>query len=108
MNLLRNPRRMARPPYVGGGEIAMIEIATTVDADVVPAATEKNPPKQTMVVAMLRGTAGASLAELVAATGWQAHTTRAALTGLRKKNHAIERFSVDGETRYRIVASDLA
>lgn len=34
---------------------------------------------------------GASLDELAGATGWLPHTTRAALTGLRKKGHAHTR-----------------
>lgn len=34
---------------------------------------------------------GASLDELAAATGWQPHSCRAFLTGLRKKGWAIER-----------------
>jgi hypothetical protein len=45
---------------------------------------------------------GASLKELTDATGWLPHTMRAALTGLRKKGHAIERFSSDGTTLWRI------
>ena len=56
-----------------------------------------------MVIDLLRLEGGATLAGIVAATGWQAHTARAALTGLRKKGHAIERFSADGVTRYRII-----
>ena len=44
---------------------------------------------------MLRGTRllecaeGANLPQLVEATGWQPHTTRAALTGLNKQGKAI-------------------
>ena len=34
---------------------------------------------------------GASLEDLTAATGWQPHSSRAFLTGLRKKGWAIER-----------------
>ncbi|MGN6288832.1 MAG: DUF3489 domain-containing protein [Sphingopyxis terrae] len=34
---------------------------------------------------------GASLEDLTAATGWQPHSCRAFLTGLRKKGWAIER-----------------
>ena len=30
-----------------------------------------------------------TLAELIAATGWLPHTTRAALTGLRKRGYAV-------------------
>ena len=54
---------------------------------------------------LLRREGGATLAELVAATGWQPHTTRAALTGLRKKGHAIERGTRDGATAYSMAAS---
>jgi hypothetical protein len=52
------------------------------------------PPARTKtaeVLALLTRGEGATLAELVAATHWLPHTTRAALTGLRKKGHAIER-----------------
>ncbi len=38
-------------------------------------------------------------------TGWQSHSIRAALTGLRRKGHAIERSkSTKGDTVYRIIA----
>ncbi|MBI1218209.1 MAG: DUF3489 domain-containing protein [Rhodobacteraceae bacterium] len=54
---------------------------------------------------MLATEAGASLAAICAATGWQAHSARAALSGLRKAGCAIERTkSTDGETAYRITA----
>jgi hypothetical protein len=47
--------------------------------------------------------AGASIEELTGSTGWQPHTTRAALTGLRKSGLTIEKDKVDGVTRYRSV-----
>ena len=53
---------------------------------------------------MLRRQQGATIAELIEATGWQAHTVRAALTGLRKKGHDITRGSRDGMTTYLIEA----
>jgi Protein of unknown function (DUF3489) len=40
---------------------------------------------------MLTKDKGATLAALVKATGWLPHTTRAAMTGLRKRGFAIER-----------------
>jgi len=52
------------------------------------------PPRQTkaaVVLALLEREEGATLDELIAATNWLPHTTRAALTGLRKKGHAIDR-----------------
>lgn len=47
--------------------------------------------KTSAVLSLLRREEGATLADLIAATDWLPHTTRAALTGLRKRNHAIER-----------------
>ena len=64
------------------------------------------PPRETKaaaVTALLQREGGATLAELIAATGWLPHTTRAALTGLRKKGQAIERDKRDDATCYRIV-----
>jgi hypothetical protein len=42
-----------------------------------------------MVLQLLEAPEGAPLARLVAATGWLPHTTRAALTGLRKRGYAV-------------------
>lgn len=47
--------------------------------------------KADSVLAMLRRDEGATLDEMISATGWLPHTTRAALTGLRKKGHTIEK-----------------
>jgi hypothetical protein len=41
------------------------------------------------VLALLEREEGASLSELIAATNWLPHTTRAALTGLRKRGYAV-------------------
>ncbi len=54
---------------------------------------------------MLQRKEGAAHGDLVAATGWLPHTTRAALTGLRKKGHVIEKVKVDGTTTYRIASA---
>jgi hypothetical protein len=51
---------------------------------------------------------GAIMAELIAATGWLAHTTRAALTGLRKRGYAvaIDRSDDKRGSFYRIPAGE--
>ena len=50
---------------------------------------------------------GASLDDLVGATGWLPHTTRAALTGLRRRGFAIERVAADdGRSLYRVAAAE--
>ncbi len=51
---------------------------------------------------MLRAGTGASLDEMMEATGWQAHTVRAAMTGLRKRGHAIERHIEGSVTVWRV------
>ena len=54
---------------------------------------------------MLRSPEGATIAEVVAATGWQPHTVRGAITGALKKKLGLEVSSekVDGRGRvYRI------
>lgn len=65
----------------------------------------KRGTKIAAVIALLNRKRGATLGEIVSATGWQPHTTRAALTGLRKKGHTIERDQRGEKTCYRILAS---
>jgi hypothetical protein len=58
--------------------------------------------KQAIIVDLMIRAKGASLDELIAATDWLPHTTRAALTGLRHRGYAIERTRGDDKiTRYR-------
>jgi hypothetical protein len=54
----------------------------------------------------MQGVTGATLNDMVGATGWLPHTTRAALTGLRHKGYAIARGkNAKAETVYRIDAA---
>jgi len=69
-----------------------------------PASTPRT-SKIAGVLALLGRDDGATAAELIVATGWLPHTTRAALTGLRKKGHAIVRGSREGTTCYRIAVA---
>lgn len=59
--------------------------------------------KRERMIALLERNEGASLDDMVVATGWLPHTTRAALTGLRKSGKTVESDKVDGVRRYRIV-----
>ena len=45
--------------------------------------------KLAQVIELLERDHGATIEELIAATGWLAHTTRAALTGLRKRGYIV-------------------
>lgn len=59
--------------------------------------------KSLRLVEMLSMPNGASIVELMNATGWLAHTTRAAVTGLRKRGFAVLREPDGaGTSRYRI------
>lgn len=79
----------------------------TASPEVPPSADAGSVPrtKSALVLTLLGREAGATLVELVAATGWLPHTTRAALTGLRKKGHAIDRGKRDEATCYRVMAA---
>ena len=82
------------------------------------AVTTDNPPaaglprsgsKQALLVAMLTRDKGATLDALVEATGWLPHTTRAALTGLRKRGFVMERIRREKlGSLYRIVGDQCA
>ena len=80
----------------------------TGPGDVVEPVSPAPPPaparssKTASVIALLQRADGATLGELIAVTDWLPHTTRAALTGLRKRGHAIARFKRDDATYYRI------
>lgn len=61
--------------------------------------------KSATMIALLKGKSGASIAELIKATGWQQHSIRGAISGLLKKKLGLEVQSTktdDGERRYRI------
>src|ERR1700722_15104920 len=64
--------------------------------------------KLARIIALLEGDRGAPIGELVAAAGWLPHTTRAALTGLRKRGYpvAIDRSDDKRGTFYRIPAGE--
>jgi len=66
-------------------------------------ATNSGATKLDTILKKIRNKNGASLAALEKMTGWKPHSVRAALTGLRKKGHAVER-SKDGKgvTIYRV------
>ena len=85
----KRPRKMARDPEVAP-----------------PALTEPRVNKSDLVIGLLQRLGGATLDEMIAATGWLPHTTRAALTGLKKKGHQLTSEKTDGVRRYRIESSN--
>ncbi len=94
--------------FITNAGIAAIDGGPDTDEKVDAAPTSAKPErvsKSSAIVALLQRDGGATLAELIAATGWLPHTTRAALTGLRHKGHVIERGKRGDETCYRIAAA---
>ena len=102
----KKPRRMAREPQEkveagqAPGELPG-QVANTPLLDAVKPAT-----KSAIVIGLLTRSEGATLEAMVAATGWLPHTTRAALTGLKKKGTTISSKKVDGVRTYRAVVPD--
>jgi hypothetical protein len=75
-------------------------------ADAEPSATDTLRPvairagtKQAQIIALLQRPEGASIAEIVAATGWQPHTARGAISCALKKNLGLPITAVKAEGR---------
>jgi hypothetical protein len=102
---LRQNRRQSRQStnVVNSEAIAVLETAT-LQADT----AISKPPRETrvqQVLTLLSRPDGASLAELQAATGWQAHSARGFLSGVIRKLAGVDLTSTkstDGPRRYFI------
>ncbi|WP_082540510.1 DUF3489 domain-containing protein [Bosea sp. Leaf344] len=68
--------------------------------------------KLAIVLGLLEAPQGASLTRLIVVTGWLPHTTRAALTGLRKRGFTVSREKANGtdtaESVYRVSSAEVA
>jgi predicted ArsR family transcriptional regulator len=61
--------------------------------------------KKASILALLQRPQGAAIGDLTEATGWQTHSVRAALTGLRKEGKELARVKDEGGiTHYRLAA----
>jgi hypothetical protein len=98
----KSMRRMARPPTCSN-DVSQPPRATSLHSERSPALAAGS--KSAAVIALLSREGGATSAELIEATDWLPHTMRAALTGLRKKGHTIERGKRGTETCYTIKAA---
>jgi hypothetical protein len=78
-----------------------------VVTSIAPAApAPRDGTKISRVVGLLQRDNGATLDEVIALTGWLPHTSRAALTGLRKRGYAIEKHqNPEGRRGYIIAAA---
>ena len=96
-------------PMTSGGSLMTKRkhIKLTTDVIAPPAPVEPRAPlkgKLGALAALVDRPEGASLAEMMAATGWQAHSVRGAISGALRKASGLEVVSAvqDGERRYRI------
>jgi len=73
--------------------------------------TQREGTKQSTLIAMLRAPEGATMEAIIAATGWQAHSARGALSGALKKRLGLNVTSETEDQRgrvYRIKDADRA
>jgi Protein of unknown function (DUF3489) len=92
----------ARPDWVtsgaaSGGSSAVLFRKT----DVGNAKAQAVSTKQQQVIDLLSRKGGAALDEMSTRANWLPHSTRAFLTGLKKKGFVITSDKVDGVRRYR-------
>ena len=105
----------------GGQNAAAVAVAQNDEQDAQPSALDKavvslepaysaprGGTKIAHVVTLLERRDGATLEELVAATGWLPHTTRAALTGLRKRGYPLVLDQSDKQrgSAYRVASAE--
>lgn len=95
-----SPAAAAQPPR---------RARTRASVEVAPTVTPTRQSKQRLIETLLRREEGVAIGELMTATGWQSHSVRAALTGLRKRGRVLTRHAgVDGQSAYRIVPDPAA
>ena len=80
---------MSKPTTPDAAQAADAQVVETTSA-AKPKAPRANTKNQRLLDMLATGT-GASLEEMVEATGWQPHTVRAAMAGLRKRGYEVER-----------------
>lgn len=108
---LKRNRRSAQPggsePQTGSetSSNASDQVAPLPTTAAVPKPATKPESKSAKVIALLQREEGATLSEMVAETGWLPHTTRAAMTGLKRKGHTITSIKTDGVRRYHANAA---
>ena len=89
---------LAPEPKRRGNKAAQKGKAAQAEAD-----EPRGGSKRAQIIALVQRKSGATLDEMVGATGWFPHTTRAALTGLRHKGYDITKSKEKGgKTVYRL------
>jgi hypothetical protein len=90
---------------VGDRDALVDELWSAIETLPEPQSEEKRPSKQDAVIAMLRRPEGATVDEVVSATGWQRHTVRGVFSGTLKKKLGLTLASAK-EERGRVYRID--
>jgi hypothetical protein len=104
---IANSERSGTPTPSSPAQECLPESIGSTEAAVLAAEAGKAAPREgsklASVMALLRRSEGATISALTEATGWLPHTTRAAITGVRKRGYSVvlDR-NVEGASVYRL------
>jgi len=100
----KSVRKRSVAPYAAGGAAKALQQGT-VDPGGKKAERRS---KQSRVIAMLQSPAGATIAAMMQATGWQQHSVRGFLAGVVRKRLKLKLGSkkVDGTRVYRVATGE--
>ena len=101
----KSVRKRSVASSAGAGGAAKAPQQGTID----PRGKKAEPgSKQSRVIAMLQSPAGATIAAIMQATGWQQHSVRGFLAGVVRKRLKLKLGSkkVDGTRMYRVASGD--
>lgn len=100
----KNPKQTAHAAVLCSPKSARDSMPRASAPNALLARTASKITKRDQLGALLVRGEGATLDQMIAATGWLPHTTRAALTGLRKAGYAIDSNEINGVRVYRAAA----
>ena len=103
MSIFRKGSTAATPTDNDKQALTLVETASQMETGAAPKALRQG-SKGAALLELLTRERGASLDEMIERTGWLSHTVRAAMTGLRKKGHTIDK-RVSGNTTVWFIAS---
>ena len=101
---VREPSAGSRPR---SGFTRKVPAAVTLDLSPATTISKQAKGKTALVANLIRRQDGASLADLMAATGWQAHSVRGMISGVLRKKQGIAvtlATGADGARIYRVAA----
>jgi hypothetical protein len=105
---LMKEQKLTMTDVLKAAGIIMIDGAEPETPKQAKAQRRKRASKQSMLIDMLKRDEGASISQIVEATGWQPHTVRGVISGALKKKLGLNVTSEkadNGERVYRIIGT---